>query len=300
MSESAWREGYVTGGDARFYVRAQGHGDDLAVLLHGWPEDGTMWRRVAPSLVQAGWRVACPDLKGFGRSSKPRDGYDPETLADEISQLIRGLHARRAVLVGHDWGGAVALATAFRHPGRVRGLVLISAPYRQLDLRASWHIPALNIPLLPELAFRTAARPLVKAVFDTAAVVTEAFPDDVIDHYAEVVGDDPGGWLRYYRSLPRRALTDWTVRRLRHRVAALSDPRRPNRLRPPTLVVWGEEDRVTPYDLASRVAYDLEADLVTVPGVGHFVPEEDPLATARAILQLAGEGAGGTAAAAGA
>ena len=92
-----WREGYVAAGDTRFFVRALGHGDDLAVLLHGWPEDGSSWRSVAPLLVDAGYRVVAPDLKGFGRSEAPSSGYDPATLADEISQLIRNLHveARR-------------------------------------------------------------------------------------------------------------------------------------------------------------------------------------------------------------
>jgi pimeloyl-ACP methyl ester carboxylesterase len=118
-----WREGYVSGGDTRFFVRALGHGDDLAVLLHGWPEDGSSWRRVAPLLVDAGYRVVCPGPEGVRCTEAPQGGYDAETLADEISQLIRNLHVRKAVLVGHDWGGAVALATAFRHPGRVRALV---------------------------------------------------------------------------------------------------------------------------------------------------------------------------------
>ena len=287
-----WREGYVSAGDTRFFVRAMGHGDDLAVLLHGWPEDGSSWRRVAPLLVDAGYRVACPDLKGFGASDAPRRGYDAETLADEISQLIRNLHVRRAVLVGHDWGGAVALATAFRHPGRVGALVVASSPFRQLDLRRSWHIPLWNVPLAPEVAFRVAARPLVAAAIRHAAVVTEAFTDDIIDGYAEAVARDPAAWLAYYRTLSRRALVAWAVRRVRGRAGFLPDPPGPHRLRVPAAVVWGEQDPVTPFHLASRVAHDLGADLVGIPDVGHFVHEEDPLALARAIIALAGRGRG--------
>jgi pimeloyl-ACP methyl ester carboxylesterase len=286
-----WREGYVPGGDTRFWVRALGHGDDLVVLLHGWPEDGTMWRRVAPLLVEAGYRVACPDLKGFGRSDKPRTGYDPQTLGDEISQLIRNLHVRKAVVVGHDWGGAVALATAFRHPGRVRALVLASSPYRQLDLSASWHIPLLNLPVLPELAFRGAAGPLVRGAIRHAATVHEPFTDEVLDGYREAVSDTPAAWLRYYRSLSRRALVDWVVRGSRRRLPFVSSPSGPHRLRVPTLVVWGGEDPVTPAHLAPLVAHDLDADLAVLPGVGHFVPEEDPLGFARAVVDLIGPAA---------
>lgn len=283
-----WREGYVPGGDTRFWVRAMGHGDDLVMLLHGWPEDGTMWRRVAPMLVDAGYRVACPDLKGFGRSDKPRRGYDPETLGDEISQLIRNLHVKKAVLVGHDWGGAVALATAFRHPGRVRSLFLASAPYRELDLRRSFHIPLLNVPVIPELAFRRAAEPLLRRAFDHAAVIREPFTDEVVAHYASSLSSQPSAWLSYYRGLSRRALLDRTVGRARDHLPFGSPRRTPPRLRVPTLVIWGEDDPVTPAHLAPGVAADLDGDLVMLPGVGHFVPEEDPLAFTRAIVDRIG------------
>jgi epoxide hydrolase 4 len=289
-----WREGYVPGGDTRFFVRALGHGDDLALLLHGWPEDGSSWRRVAPMLVDAGYRVVCPDLKGFGGTEAPRGGYDPETLADEISQLIRNLHVRKAVLVGHDWGGAIALATAFRHPGRVRALAVASSPFRQLDLRHAWHIPLWNLPVLPELTFRTeaGARRVVGASLRYAARVHEPFSDEVIASYADSVRRDPRAWLAYYRTLSRRAVVDYGVRRLRNRTGFLPDAQTPHRLRVPATVIWGEDDPVTPHHLAPRVAHDLDATLVTLPGVGHFVHEEDPLGVARAIVALAGAGEG--------
>jgi epoxide hydrolase 4 len=297
---SVWREGYVPGGETRFFVRALGSpdwrepggeggaGDDLAVLLHGWPQDGSSWRLVAPLLHAAGYRVVCPDLKGFGRSDRPRRGYDPRTLGDEISQLIRNLHARKAVLVGHDWGGAVALATAFRHPGRVRALATVSSPFRQIDLSAAWHIPLLNVPILPEVAFKVAGTPLTKAIVRHAAVVQDPYTDEVLERYAAAVSETPSGWLAYYRRLSRRAMLDWGVRRVRRRVAFLREPAEPHRLRVPTVVVWGEEDPATPVHLATRVAHDLDADLVVVPGVGHFVHEEAPEVLAQAVLDLAG------------
>lgn len=283
-----WREGFVPGGETRFFVRAMGHGDNLVMLLHGWPEDGTAWRRVAPLLVDVGFRVVCPDLKGFGQSERPTKGYDPETLADEISQLIRNLHVKKAVLVGHDWGGAIALATAFRHPGRVEALGLVSSPYRQLDLRRSWHIPLLNVPWVPEVTFRMAAKPLVRSALRATSRVHEAFTEEVIDRYAESVARQPAGWLSYYRTLSRHAFMEWALRRVRKRVGALPGPGRPPHLRVPAFVIWGEEDPGAPVELAPRVAHDLGADLIIVPGVGHFVPEEDPLAVARAIVQHVG------------
>jgi pimeloyl-ACP methyl ester carboxylesterase len=186
------------------------------------------------------------------------------------------------------------LATAFRHPGRVRALAVASSPFRQLDLRRSWHIPLWNLPVLPELTFRNAAssRRLVGAALRYASRVHEPFDDDVVAAYAESVRRDPGAWLAYYRTLSRRAVVDYGVRRLRNRAGFLRDPQSPNRLRVPATVIWGEDDPVTPHHLATRVAHDLDADLVTLPGVGHFVHEEDPLGVARAVVALAGVGQG--------
>jgi epoxide hydrolase 4 len=310
-----WREAYVNGGATRFFVRTydpdavrrtrvarperdeDGAGRDpeageLALLLHGWPQDGTSWSRVAPLLHAAGYRVVCADLKGFGRSDAPRKGYDPATLADEISQLIQSLGARKAVLVGHDWGGAVGLATAFRHPGRVRALVTMSSPFRQIDLTAAWHIPLLNLPIAPQVAFRLAGGPLTRAAIRYSAVVQEPFTDEVLDQYASSVQAAPSAWLAYYRTLSRAALLDWGVRRVRRRASFLRPPDAPHRLRVPAVVVWGELDRVTPFHLAGRVAHDLDAGLVAVPGVGHFVHEEAPDAVADAVLGLVGAAGG--------
>jgi epoxide hydrolase 4 len=279
-----WREGYVVGGETRFFVRALGHGPDLALLLHGWPEDGSCWRQVAPMLVEAGWRVVCPDLKGFGRSDSPRRGYDSRTLADEISRLITNLHVRKAVIVGHDWGGAIALSTAFRHPGRVRALVVSNSPYRRIDLRRAWHVPLLNLPVLPEVATRLAGEQLVRAAITHTARVREGFTDEGVADYAAAIA--PRGWLNYYRTLSRRAVLAAASGRLRRAVPGVPDGGEPPRLRRPAQIVWGEDDPVLPADLGREMAGDLDAEFVAIPGVGHFPHEEDPLAFAGALLRF--------------
>lgn len=294
-----WVGERVTAGGTGFHVRtwrADGTAGDsdladdrpLVLLLHGWPEDGTAWTAVAPRLDAAGLRVVAPDLKGFGASDAPRDGYDPATLADETSQLVRALGARRATLVGQDWGGAVAIATAVRHPGRVDALVAIATPTRELDLRAAWHIPLVNLPVVPELAFLLVGGTLTRAALHHAAADTAPFPDEVVERYSDAVSRHPAGWLAYYRVLSRRVLRDGAVRAVRRRLPFVRPPQPPAPLRVPATVVWGEEDPVTPVRLAAGVARDLGAELVVVEGAGHFVHEEDPAATADAVLATVG------------
>ncbi len=282
-----WREGYVPGGATRFWVREAGRGDDVVMLLHGFPLDGSSWEAVAAPLVEAGWRVVAPDVKGVGRTVAADEDYDPQTLGDEISQLIRNLHVRKALLVGHDWGGAVALATAFRHPGRVSGVVMAAAPYRQLDLRHAWHIALANLPVLPELAFRTLPRPLVATALKLQTRQRGAVDAAAIDAATAAVTADPGGWLQYYRTLSRGAIREWLVRRARHRVSVLRDPRRPNALRVPATVVWGARDPVFPLHIGRRVARDLGVDLEVLADVGHHLQLEAPAALARAIHAFA-------------
>lgn len=277
-----WRERAVGVADATFHVREAGHGDDLVLLLHGWPQSGHAWRLVAEELVARGYRVAAPDLKGFGRSVGSA-AYDPETLADETSQLIRALGVRQAIVVGHDWGGAVALATAFRHQGLVRGLVLVSSPYRHLDLTRAFHIPLFNLPVLPQLAFRAAAAPLVRLAMAVAVDRRSAYGDPDLAAYTEAISAQPKAWLGYYRHLSRTAVRDLVVRRARRALPMLRDPEPIHRLRTSTVVVWGERDRVTPLALGEKVARDLAATLVVAPRAGHLVPEEAPHEIVRAI-----------------
>lgn len=281
-----WREGVVPGGDTRFWVREAGRGDDLVVLLHGFPHHGGSWAPVAADLVARGWRVAAPDLKGVGRTRTTSTDYDPRTLADELSRLVRNLHARRAVLVGHDWGGAVALATAFRHPGRVGGVVLVGSPYRRIQLRRAWHVALCNVPVLPEVAFRAVPRSLVRMALLAQGHGRDAVDRRLVADGAAALAVEPGAWLRYFRTLSRRAVIDDRARRVRQALP-VADPLPPPLPRVPVTVVWGERDPTFPLPLGREVADDLGAELVVVPGVGHHVPVEAPSALAEQVDGLA-------------
>ncbi len=104
------------------YVRA-GEGPPV-VLLHGWPQTWYMWRKVIPALAER-YTVIAPDLRGFGQSSKPIDGYDKRTVATDIYELVRSLGFEKIFLVGHDFGGPTAYAYACAHPEDVRRLVIL-------------------------------------------------------------------------------------------------------------------------------------------------------------------------------
>jgi len=110
----------------------RGHGP-LVVLLHGFPEFSYSWRKQMPALVDAGFRVVAPDLRGYNDSPKPEgiDAYRISAVIEDVVELID----EPCFLVGHDWGGVAAWYTAMTHPELVRKLAVLNSPHPKPLLR---------------------------------------------------------------------------------------------------------------------------------------------------------------------
>lgn len=121
---------HVTSGAVTLSVEVEGQGP-LVILMHGWPELGLSWRHQVAPLAAAGYRVAVPDMRGYGKSDKPHDieAYTLDALADDMAAVAASLGAARWVAVGHDWGAPVAWRCAQRFPDAVAGVFCLSVPY---------------------------------------------------------------------------------------------------------------------------------------------------------------------------
>src|SRR5689334_17623825 len=141
--------------DTLFLVREWGEGDGTPVLLlHGVPETSSVWRDVAPALAEQGRRVIAPDLPGLGGSTYPGP-YDVASVVQQVVALLDKEVGDRAVdVVGHDWGGSVALGLTGGHPSRVRRLAVGNTVFRHVNLLRAPHIPLFAIPAAPEVLFR--------------------------------------------------------------------------------------------------------------------------------------------------
>src|SRR3954469_6567358 len=111
---------HIDNGEATIRVRCGGDGPPV-VLLHGHPRTHTTWHRVGPLLVAAGHTVVCPDLRGYGQSSKPATTpdhapYSKRAMAGDVVALMSGLGHDRFAVAGHDRGSYVAMRTAMDHP----------------------------------------------------------------------------------------------------------------------------------------------------------------------------------------
>ena len=117
----------VDSGGVQLDVQVEGAGKPV-VLLHGFPDSKRLWARQVPALVDAGFQVIVPDQRGYGASDKPVevDAYAIPFLAIDVTAILDALSIERAHVVGHDWGAAVAWATASFAPDRVDHLVALS------------------------------------------------------------------------------------------------------------------------------------------------------------------------------
>ncbi len=111
-------------------VAVEGAGP-LCVFVHGWPESWYSWRHQIDPLVAAGYRVAIPDVRGYGGSDKPEpvEAYDMISLTDDVVGLIKALGEEQAILIGHDWGAPIVWTTALRYPDCIRAVAGLSVPY---------------------------------------------------------------------------------------------------------------------------------------------------------------------------
>ena len=116
--------------DIRLRVALAGKGP-LIVLVHGWPESWYSWRHQIGALAEAGYRVAAPDVRGYGGSDKPQavEAYSIKEMTADIAGLIDGLGEKQAILIGHDWGAPIVWNTSLFFPERVRAVAGLSVPY---------------------------------------------------------------------------------------------------------------------------------------------------------------------------
>jgi pimeloyl-ACP methyl ester carboxylesterase len=114
----------------RLRVALAGKGP-LVVLVHGWPESWYSWRHQIPALAEAGYRVAAPDVRGYGGSDKPHpvEAYAIKEMCADIAGLVTALGETQAILIGHDWGAPIVWNTALFHPDKVRAVAGLSVPH---------------------------------------------------------------------------------------------------------------------------------------------------------------------------
>ncbi|MFE4759027.1 alpha/beta fold hydrolase [Streptomyces mirabilis] len=250
-----------------------GVGEPL-VLLHGWPQTWREWRHLLRPLVDMGYTVLAPDLRGTGGSAVTETGYDKENQARDVHELLQALGLNDPVrMVGHDIGGMVAFSYARLYPEQVHRLAIADLAVPGFGLEeimdpasgGYFHFGLFMTPEAPELLFQGNERAFLSWWFGKMSANPKAFPPEEIDIIAASLRtqDALRGGFEHYRTM----LQDGRDNRAWRDAGGV--------LPMPVLAIGGE------YSVGGYLAQSLTSvapDLTeaVIAGSGHYIPDEQP------------------------
>ncbi len=270
-AQAAPQDKYATNNGVKIHYVADGKGP-LVVMIHGFPDYWATWKPLMAELNKAGYRTVAMDTRGYNLSDKP-DGvaaYAMPNLIGDVAAVIAAEGQKNAIIIGHDWGAAIAWQTTFNRPDLVNKLVILSVPH-----------PA---GLARELATNKAqqdgsnyARNFQKEGSEKmlSAEGLAGFhnylkdPADKAAYVAAFKQSSFAAMMNYYRAnYPRGTGTDTQV------PVAMAAANQ--RVKVPTLVIHGMKD--TALNAAGHAGtwdyIDADTTLVMVPGAGHWVQHD--------------------------
>jgi haloacetate dehalogenase len=271
---TGFREDVINTGEASIFVRHGGDGPAV-LLLHGHPRTSATWHRVAPQLVKRGYRVVCPDLRGYGRSRGPEptddhSAHSKRAVAGDMRKVMAELGHDQFAMAGHDRGSCVALRLALDHPDTVTRIALLdSIPITEHLARitpefatAWWHWFFFAQPDKPER-------------------VINADPDSWYTGDPQRMGQENyEEWLEAIRNptVVRAMLEDYRAGLTIDRRDEEADRAAGRRLTCPTLVLWSEYDDLEdlhgdPVRIWADWAEDVRGHRVAS---GHHMAEDAP------------------------
>jgi non-specific protein-tyrosine kinase len=299
------------------FVREAGDGP-LVVLCHGWPELSYSWRHQIAALAAAGYRVAAPDMRGFGRSSAPQavEAYTIFHHVGDIVALVQALGADKAVVVGHDWGAPVAWhAALFRPdvftavaglsvPPPVRGRGLPMATLAQQGI-SNFYWQYFQAPGVAEAEFEADVDFTMRAVF------SKGFTDSEMSQFLKpglgFLGDrtlprplppwmpeeELAVFVNTYRASGFRGGLNWY--RNIDRNWELTAPWQQARIAQPSLFIAGSRDEVVTGLIGAKRVQDMEKVLtdlrrkLIIEGAGHWIQQECAAEVNAALLAFLAE-----------
>lgn len=299
------------------FVREQGQGP-LVLLCHGWPELSYSWRNQIAPLATAGYRVAAPDMRGFGRTGAPADinAYSIFDLVGDMVALVEALGEKSAIIVGHDWGAPVAWHAALFRPDIFTAVAGLSVPpplrgrARPLEtLRSSgienfyWqYFQTLGVA---EAEFERDVAFTMQAVFargftDPAASLFiqdgQGFLGDpsIERQLPEWIGEaELAEFITAYRASGFRGGLNWY--RNIDRNWDLTAPWHGAQIHQPSLFIAGTEDSVIKGLIGAKRVHDMERVLpnltkkLLIDGAGHWIQQERPTEVNAALIAFLAE-----------
>lgn len=270
--EGTWQHEYIISNGLRLHYVTQGEGP-LMLMLHGFPEFWYSWRHQIPEFAKD-YKVVALDLRGYNDSDKPKaqSAYVMAEFIKDIEGVIKGLGYDKCILVGHDWGGAIAWSFAYAHPEMVERLIVLNIPHpakfaegfrTPQQLLKSSYMFLFQLPVLPEMLLQAGDYQAIENGLKGMAVNKSAFTPADIEAYKDAAAKRGAltAALNYYRNMLQQGMTNpnWGV------------------LNVPTLMIWGEKDTALGRELSYGTAtYVNPFQVRYIPDASHWVQQEKP------------------------
>lgn len=267
------KHNYLKANGIRLYYVSRGEGP-LLLFLHGFPQHWYCWRHQIEEFSKKHHVVAL-DLRGYNLSDKPnhKSAYQMKELVQDIHDAILALGHERCILVGHDWGGAIAWNFIEHFPKMIDKLIVLNMPHpaklskafrsNPIQLLKSWYMFAFQLPWLPELLLSSDNHRLLVNGMKQTACSSSAFSKEDIKIYQEA-WNQPGAltaMLNYYRNI--------------FRLHDLS--RKWHIIEKPVLMIWGEKDHALQKELTLDTdQYAKNFRIHSLPKASHWVQEDQP------------------------
>lgn len=274
------------------FVAYEGGRGPLVLCLHGFPDHARSFRHQVGPLIEAGYRVVAPFMRGYAPTERPADGnYQTAALARDTIGLIDALGEEHAVIFGHDWGALTAYGAAVLAPERITKLVTASVPYGPAfmsafisnyeQLKRSWYVYFFQTPFADAVVAAEGCE-LVHKIWRDWSPAWE-LPETEVGAVRDTIGK-PGGVeaaLGYYRSMMSGTNTD----------PALADEQSKHHAVPidvPTLYVHGDRDGCMDHSLSAGMEAMFPRGLTyhLLRGAGHFLHQEKPAELNRVLLDF--------------
>ena len=253
----------------------------LIVFLHGFPEFWKSWKHQI-SFFSKKFKVVALDMRGYGETERPIqvEEYRIEKLARDVTELIDSLGQKKATVVGHDWGGAVAWATAMMNPSFVEKLIVMNAPHPAIvqrnafrnyaQMQKSWYMFFFLLEKAPEKVLSSNNFEILKHMFEISIKRKDRFSLSDIEEYVSSWSKEGGitGGLNYYRANLNEEF--W---------GNLGESIPFPKIKIPTLQIWAEDDMFLGKELTEgtkEFVVDAPFSLNVIPNCGHWVQQEAP------------------------
>jgi pimeloyl-ACP methyl ester carboxylesterase len=256
----------------------------LLILLHGFPETWWCWKNQIEPLAQAGFRVMAPDQRGYNLSNKPHGimAYHLDKTTGDVLGILIASGREKAFVAGHDWGGLVAWRLAERYPQVVERLAILNAPHPAVFLPSILRDPSQIGRSLYALFFQLPGLPEAMLRRDDWALVVQslratsrpgAFSEEDFEQYRRAWWQ-PGAFT---------AMLNWYRANFRRPPGRTSQ----ERIRVPTLILWGAQDTALGRKLSELSAERCEdARLVYFEDATHWLQHEEPRGVNRTLINF--------------